>query len=246
MSKFKDLTGQTFGRLTVIERAEDYISPNGERRVRWKCICSCENHNIVYVITSQLTSGHTKSCGCLQRETASKTMKKYNKYDLSKEYGVGWTSNTNREFYFDLEDYDKVKKYCWFEAVTPQGYHMLQTNTQATHKIITMSQLLVGVWYDHINRNPFDNRKTNLRPCSQSENARNKSIPSHNSSNVIGVSWRKDRQKWRAFIQINNTYKHLGYFISKNDAIKTRLLAEKEYFGEFAPQQHLFKEYNIT
>ena len=62
---FKDLTGQTFERLTVIERAEDYISPNGERRVRWKCICSCENHNIVYVITSQLTSGHTKSCGCL-------------------------------------------------------------------------------------------------------------------------------------------------------------------------------------
>ena len=244
MPKFIDLTGKTFGKLTVIKKMDDKVG----NHIMWLCKCDCGN--VKTIRGSSLTSGESKSCGCVHRGGNSRKCNNreqptVNTYNLSGEYGIGYTSK-GKEFYFDLEDYDKVKKYCWFEAVTPQGYHMLQTNTQATHKIITMSQLLVGVWYDHINRNPFDNRKTNLRPCSQSENARNKSIPSHNSSNVIGVSWRKDRQKWRAFIQINNTYRHLGYFISKNDAIKTRLLAEKEYFGEFAPQQHLFKEYNIT
>ena len=61
--------------------------------------------------------GHTKSCGCLNNEKRSllgKNSKKYNKYNLNGEYGIGWTSNTNEEFYFDLEDYDKIKDYCWF------------------------------------------------------------------------------------------------------------------------------------
>ena len=38
-----------------------------------------------------------------------------NKYDLSGEYGIGWTHNTEHEFYFDLEDYDIIKYYCWYD-----------------------------------------------------------------------------------------------------------------------------------
>ena len=44
----------------------------------------------------------------------SEVKRKYNRYDLeSQEYGIGWTSNTNEEFWFDKEDYDKIKNYCW-------------------------------------------------------------------------------------------------------------------------------------
>ena len=43
MSKFQDLTGQRFGRLVVIERAKDYIRPNGQSQVQWRCKCDCGN-----------------------------------------------------------------------------------------------------------------------------------------------------------------------------------------------------------
>lgn len=55
---FKDLTGMKFGRLTVIERAE-----NRNNRVHWNCICECGN--TCSVMSKHLISGHTRSCGCL-------------------------------------------------------------------------------------------------------------------------------------------------------------------------------------
>lgn len=65
MGRFKDLTGMTFGMLTVVERA-----PNQGKRVRWKCRCECGNE----VITrgDHLTSGHAKSCGCQQSKNQFK------------------------------------------------------------------------------------------------------------------------------------------------------------------------------
>lgn len=59
MPKLKDLTGQKFGRLTVIERAEN--AKDG--RAHWRCHCDCGNE--VTVSSYHLTSGHTQSCGCL-------------------------------------------------------------------------------------------------------------------------------------------------------------------------------------
>lgn len=69
MSKLKDLTGQTFGRLTVISRLPNYIQPNGRSRTRWLCQCECGNQYIGD--GSHLLHGNTKSCGCLHRETSS-------------------------------------------------------------------------------------------------------------------------------------------------------------------------------
>lgn len=72
MGKFQDLTGQKFNRLTVIK----YLGHQ-----KWLCKCICGNDCIV--ISQNLTTGHTKSCGCLQKEIASKIWsengKKYQK-----------------------------------------------------------------------------------------------------------------------------------------------------------------------
>lgn len=68
-----DLTGQQFGRLTVIGRGEDYVYPNGKRRMRWLCQCECGN--TVSVQPGSLVYGRAKSCGCLQRELASENAK---------------------------------------------------------------------------------------------------------------------------------------------------------------------------
>ena len=76
----------------------------------WECECSCGNPNNVIIWASSLTSGSTKSCGCFSKEMISARFKKYNKYDLSGAAGIGYTSK-NVAFYFDKEDYDKIKNY---------------------------------------------------------------------------------------------------------------------------------------
>lgn len=72
----KDITGNVYNRLTVLGRGEDYISPNGHRGSRWWCICSCPEHNILLVRINNLTSGNTKSCGCLDKEKTTARIKK--------------------------------------------------------------------------------------------------------------------------------------------------------------------------
>lgn len=77
MGKAVDLIGRKFGRLTVIERAE-----NRGKYVAWKCLCDCGNEKVATAYS--LTRGSTLSCGCLQRENAIKRNKEHITYqDLS-------------------------------------------------------------------------------------------------------------------------------------------------------------------
>ena len=66
---FHDLTGQKFGRLTVVNRA----GTGKDKQVLWLCKCDCGSNCIVFA--SNLRKGHTKSCGCLQKEATSKANK---------------------------------------------------------------------------------------------------------------------------------------------------------------------------
>ena len=303
MGKFEDLTGLRFGKLTVIERDEDYIYPNGKHAPKWKCICDCGKEHSVRsnylkyreqpccpecakeklsskrmedlsgkkfgrwtvierddnrrdkvfwkvrcecgtessVEAHSLKSGNSKSCGCYASEVISKTKSKYNKYDLSGEYGKGWDSNGN-EFWFDLDDYDRIKNYCWsrsrddgdFTANSKNG-DTFRTCTLYLHRFImnvVNESLLIQV--DHINHKRFDNRKCNLRVCSHTENQWNKGLKSNNTSGTAGVVWNKRKQKWMARIGINKQDIFLGYFTDKNDAIQARKEAEEKYFKQFS------------
>ena len=252
MIKIKeDLTGKTYGRLTVIKRAEDGVSKDGKQKFsQWECSCSCGNPQHIIVQTASLNNGNTQSCGCLRKERASsanrKRLKKYNKYDLSGEYGIGWTSNTNKEFYFDLEDYDKIKDYCWSEHYTRDNFSIIWARDCETKKLIKMHVLLGFKNYDHINRNELDNRKDNLREASSQQNVFNSSIAKNNTSGITGVHYDKKRNKWCAQIMINRKGIFLGHYDNKDDAIKSRLIAEQKYFGKFAPQIDLFEKYGVV
>jgi hypothetical protein len=72
---YRDLTGQVFGRLTVIERGPNHRKPNGDLRVIWRCQCVCGNQSSVQA--NALQQGLTRSCGCLQRETARALVRKF-------------------------------------------------------------------------------------------------------------------------------------------------------------------------
>lgn len=175
MRKRENLIGQKFGRLTPVKSGEDYISPSGSHYAQWWCKCDCGNPELVLIRGINLKNGHTKSCGCFHKETAKQNginNKKYNKYDLSGEYGIGWTSNTNEEFYFDLEDYDLIKDYCWYEN---SGKYIVAHDGDKTIRLnrLVMDCNEIGMDVDHIKHNLYDNRKALLRICSHQRNSFN-------------------------------------------------------------------------
>ena len=242
MKKVVDLTNQTFGRLKVIQRAEDYISPQGKHLIRWLCECGCEEHNKVIVNASCLRSGHTKSCGCLQKEKARQTYKhnkyskKYNKYILSNDYGIGYTSNSNKEFFFDLEDYIKIKDYTWSE--NKDGYIVSKFADGTEYKLYRLvTNCPNNMVVDHINHNILDNRKENLRICTISNNSMNRKLAKNNTSGVTGVHWNKKLNKWIAKITVDHHTIYLGSYDDFAQAIKIRKQAQDKYFGEFQYQK---------
>lgn len=232
MGRFVDLTGQKFGRLTVIKRADDYISPKGQRKIQWECRCDCGND--VIILGSNLTNGYTLSCGCLLKEISSKrgrSAKKYNTYDLSGDYGIGYTLK-GEEFYFDLEDYDKIKNYCWYR--TNHDYIIAKVpNGNGSH--IKLHNLLFpdAQKVDHIKHINYDNRKSQLRPVTSSQNMMNRKPNKNNKSGYKGVSWHNSKNKWSAYIGENNK-RHQKDFNDFDEAVKQRKEWEEKYFGEFS------------
>ena len=89
---------------------------------------------------------------------------------------------------------------------------------------------------DHIHgeKSRNDNRKSNLRIATSSQNNMNKRLQSNNTSGVTGVDWQKKHSTWRARITINHHTINLGDFINFDDAVKVRKEAEEKYFGEYS------------
>ena len=236
----EDLTGQHFERLRVIRQAEDYVSPKGVHGARWECECSCEDKTIIFALGTDLKQGKVLSCGCLNKEKLYAKNKKYNEYDLNGDFGIGWTSNTNKEFYFDLEDYDKIKDYCWRETKMNKQYQQVVAHVPNSNKQIKLHQLVFGQYSDHKNRNTFDNRKANLRPANKSQNTYNSGMFSTNTSGLRGVN--KSKGLYRAYIGDVQEGTYLTkYFDNKELAILRRLTWELIYAGEYASQMELIQ-----
>ena len=232
MANIIDLTEKKFKRLTVIKRVEDYVSPKGQHKPQWLCQCECGSE--VVVLGENLRKGLTTSCGCFSKELSSKKgklSKKYNTYDLSGEYGVGYTLK-GEEFYFDLEDYDKIKDYCWYR--TAHDYVIAKT-LDGSDAHIKFHRLLFpyAQQVDHIKHINYDNRKSQLRPVTVSQNAMNRKNYKNNMSGHKGVYWHKRDNRWIAYITVN---KHIYQKKFKNfdDAVKQRKEWEDKYFGEYS------------
>ena len=87
----ENLIGQRFGRLVVVERLPNYVTKTGQEAV-WKCQCDCGA--FISARAGQLRGGHVRSCGCLQRESASQRQTKHGGA-ASRLYGV-WSSMKRR------------------------------------------------------------------------------------------------------------------------------------------------------
>ncbi len=82
---------------------------------------------------------------------------------------------------------------------------------------------------DHINGDGMDNRWINLRAVTHLENCKNVKLLSSNKSGCAGVSYQKDKDRWRAEIYDNNKRIYLGSFKDKQDAINARNIANIKY-----------------
>ncbi|PWL40894.1 MAG: hypothetical protein DBY43_07890 [Clostridiaceae bacterium] len=169
-----------------------------------------------------------------------------NKYIFCEDYVIGYSITDNSEFYFDKTDYDLISQYNWHNGsdnYISTSIFNPQTKTWRDYK---MHQLLVDYTLtDHIDRNQRNNRRNNLRPASNRENSQNISKRCDNTSGIIGVTFDNRRNSWVASITVNGKHLYLKSSKDKETVIKARLEAEKKYFGEFAPQKHLFEQYQI-
>lgn len=98
--------------------------------------------------------------------------------------------------------------------------------------------VMTGEWppfeIDHRDARPKNNKWDNLREAEPKQNQRNSKLPRNNTSGCKGVTWDKDRQKWRAQIVTDGVAKNIGRFITFEEAIEARWDATLKQHGEFS------------
>ncbi len=230
--KSPDLTGERFGRLTVLCQDGVYTNKDGKKQKQWLCKCDCGKTKTV--LGNNLKRGKTLSCGCYSSEVTSKNSKKYNDYEIQEDYVIMYTAK-GEMFLVDLEDFWKVKNVCWRRTTGNYLRGIVDYHKEMQlHDFIMECPKGMVVDHKHGRKSRYDNRKENLRLATFQENARNASISKSNTSGVTGVYWSKKIQKWVARITVDYQTKHLGSFVDKDEAIKARKEAENKYFGEFS------------
>ena len=223
----KNLVGQKFNQLLVLE---DSGLRSADGCIKWKCKCDCGN--FTNVITTRLINGTTKSCGCLHSIRTSETHKKYNKFTFDNDICTGVDSK-GLKFIIDVDDYEKIKDICWnVSKVDKRVSGKVGKQQVRLHRYvsdITDDKLII----DHINHDPTENRKCNLRIANKSQNGANRPKNKNNTSGYKGVTTLKNG-RYMARIVVNYKGVYLGCFETPQEAHKAYKEAEMKYFGEYA------------
>lgn len=154
-----------------------------------------------------------------------------NNYVFSKDgkMGYGFTP-TGDMFLFDIEDFYKIKDKTWYKLNQDNKY-IGDSKGICIHRYILPTK--DGFEIDHINHNPLDNRKSNLRVCTHQQNQCNQLLQKNNTSGVTGVSFYAPRNKYRARIKVCQQDIHLGYYKSFTEAVQARNIGMECMFGEY-------------
>ena len=139
----------------------------------------------------------------------------------------------------DDEDFEWLNQWRWCAARAGDRWYavrLLYQSSPRSKKNLFMHREILGLkrkdgkQTDHVNHNGLDNRRCNIRKCSNTQNQYNQKPRKGCSSKYKGVSWSKVCEKWK--VAINHI--HLGYFDNEIEAVKVYDKTAKELFGEFA------------
>ncbi len=126
----------------------------------------------------------------------------------------------------NINGYARRSRYLSSKKVGNGKYRSIN-KSYAMHRVINNTP--EGMDTDHINGNKLDNRRSNLRTATRSENAHNIGKKNNGSkSKLSGVQWRSDRQKWRSYICIENKAIYLGSYKNEIDAHSVYVSAKEQ------------------
>jgi hypothetical protein len=139
----------------------------------------------------------------------------------------------------DAEDFALVSSHKWYamRSYKELFYAARKIRVEGRAVTVLMHRSLLGLRagdaleVDHANRNSLDNRRTNIRTCTSSQNKANRVLAS--SSGSKGVSWSRERNMWQSHISINGKTQFLGRFHSLEEASLAYRAAAIGKFGEF-------------
>lgn len=144
-----------------------------------------------------------------------------------------------RKALIDDDDFDFLSQWKWLFLTgrdKKTGYAARHKDDSRTgwllmHRVITKAPK--GKFVDHINQDKLDNRKSNLRICTNAQNMMNRGLQSNSSSGFRGVSWNKQHNGWKAYIKRKERQIYIGLYRTKEEAAKAYNQKAKEMFGEF-------------
>lgn len=142
----------------------------------------------------------------------------------------------------DKDMYEYLNQWKWCTLKQKNGCYAYRTmhigvvDGKQKNKTIAMHRLILGAKKgqecDHINHDTLDNRISNLRLCTRSQNNQNRK-PRKCTSKYKGVHWNKLNKNWRAMIRLGKQ-EHIGCFEDEKDAALAYDTKARELFGEFA------------
>ena len=149
-------------------------------------------------------------------------------------------SNETARTRISLDKVDKAKQHKW--ASTFRRGKISYVVTSINNVVYKLHQVLFdipeGMVADHKDTDVLNNMNDNIRFCTQKQNSRNIMARKNNDTGVAGVYWNAANGKWRARIKVDRKAIDLGCFVDFAEAVRARLRAEIEYYGEYAPQAH--------
>ena len=143
------------------------------------------------------------------------------------------------EAIIDAADSPLVARWNWHASTSAWNVYAHRTSYDtATRQRVCMHRVImgepIGLEIDHIDGDGLNNRRSNLRAATHSENMRNRTQQKNNTSGFKRVCWHKQARKWTAAIKVNGRQKHLGMFDKAEDAHAAYCAAAANLHGEFA------------